>query len=266
MYFDTHAHYDDPKFKKDLKELFGAMRLDGVVAVVNCASDMKSCSNTLKLTKDYNFVYGAVGVHPHAVKDLDEDDVDRLYNYATQSKKIVAIGEIGLDYHYDFSPRDLQRDWFIEQIELAKELELPIIVHSREAAKDTFDIIEGCDASEVGGIIHSYSGNLEMAREYVDMGFYLGIGGMLTFPDVKKILRVVEEIPLERLLLETDAPYLSPVPKRGQRNDSRNLKYVAERIAQLKGITAEEVEKVTTENACRVFNIKLQTQPNVILQ
>ncbi len=257
MYFDTHAHYDDPKFKKDQKELFGAMRRAGVDAIINCASDMKGCASTLKLVNEYDFVFGAVGVHPHAVKELEEEDVYQLYNYACRSEKIVAIGEIGLDYHYDFSPRDIQRDWFIEQIELAKEVELPIIVHSREAAKETFDIIEGCDASEVGGVIHSYTGNLEMAKAYVDMGFYLGIGGMVTFPDVKKILRVVEGIPLERLLLETDAPYLAPVPKRGERNDSRNLQYVAEKIAQLKGITAEEVARVTTENACRLFKIEL---------
>lgn len=257
MYFDTHAHYDDPKFKADQKELLGAMRRAGVDAIINCASDMKSCGSTLKLAEEYDFVFGAVGVHPHAVKDLEEDDVYRLYNYACRSEKIVAIGEIGLDYHYDFSPRDIQKDWFVEQIELAKEVELPIIVHSREAAKDTFDIIEGCDAGEVGGVIHSYSGNLEMARAYVDMGFYLGIGGMVTFPDVKKILRVVEEIPLERLLLETDAPYLAPVPRRGERNDSRNLQYVAEKIAQLKGITAEEVARVTGENACRLFQVEL---------
>lgn len=257
MYFDTHAHYDDHRFQKDQSKLFGAMRQAGVDAIVNCACDLKSCASTLKLTKDYDFVFGAVGVHPHGVKDLEEDAVYQLYNYACRSEKIVAIGEIGLDYHYDASPRDVQKDWFVEQIELAKEVELPIIVHSREAAKDTFDIIEGCDASEVGGVIHSYSGNLEMARAYVDMGFYLGIGGMLTFPDVKKILRVVEEIPLERLLLETDAPYLAPVPKRGERNDSRNLQYVAQKIAELKGITAEEVAKVTTENACRLLQVEL---------
>lgn len=257
MYFDTHAHYDDAKFKKDQQELFGALRRAGVDAVVNCASDLKSCASTLKLTKDYDFIFGAVGVHPHEVKDLEEDAVYQLYNYACRSEKIVAIGEIGLDYHYDFSPRDVQKDWFVEQIELAKEVELPIVVHSREAAKDTFDIIEATDASEVGGVIHSYSGNVEMAKAYVDMGFYLGIGGMVTFPDVKKILRVVEEIPLEHLLLETDAPYLAPVPNRGQRNDSRNLAYVAQKIAELKGITPEEVARVTSENACRLFQVEL---------
>lgn len=256
-YFDTHAHYDSDRFKGDQRELLTALRAAGVAAVVNCASDLKSCTSTLKLTKEYDFVFGAVGVHPHEVKDLEVEDVDKLYGYACQSEKVVAIGEIGLDYHYDFSPREAQRDWFVEQIELAKEVELPIIVHSREAAKETFDIIEATEAAEVGGVIHAYSGNVEMAKAYVDMGFYLGIGGMVTFPDVKKILRVVQEMPLERLLLETDAPYLTPVPNRGQRNDSRNLVYVAEKIAALKGITPEEVVRVTTENACRLFQVTL---------
>lgn len=257
MYFDTHAHYDHEKFKKDQDELFSALRAAGVDAVVNCASDLKSCAATLKLTEKYDFVFGAIGVHPHEVEKLDEDAVYQLYNYACRSEKIVAIGEIGLDYHYDLSPRELQKDWFIEQIELAKEVELPIVVHSRDAAKETFDVLEAADAGEVSGVIHCYTGSLEMAKAYVDMGFYLGIGGMLTFPDVKKILRVVEEIPLEHLLLETDAPYLAPVPNRGTRNDSRNLVYVAEKIAELKGITAEEVARVTSQNACRLFQVEL---------
>ncbi len=257
MYFDTHAHYDDERFKGDQQELFGAMRQAGVDAIVNCASDLKSCQSTLKLAKEYEFVFAAVGVHPHEVGSLDEDAVQRLYQYACQTEKVVAIGEIGLDYHYDFSPRDVQRDWFVEQIELAKEVELPIIVHSREAAQDTFNVIEGSDAADVGGVIHSYSGDLPMARAYVDMGFYLGIGGMLTFPNVKKLLRVVEEIDLSHLLLETDAPYLAPVPRRGERNDSRNLRYVAEKIAEIKGISAEEVARVTSENACRLFQVAL---------
>ena len=145
----------------------------------------------------------------------------------------------------------------MEQIELAKEVELPIVVHSRDAAKDTYDIMEAADAGEVGGVVHCFAGSLEMAKAYVEMGFYLGIGGMLTFPDVKKILRVVEEIPLEHLLLETDAPYLAPVPNRGKRNDSRNLTYVAEKVAELKGITPEEVARVTRENACRLFQVEL---------
>lgn len=226
-------------------------------AVVNCASDLKSCAATLKLTEQYDFIFGAVGVHPHEVEKLDEDAVYQLYNYACRSEKIVAIGEIGLDYHYEFAPRELQKDWFVEQIELAKEVELPIVVHSRDAAKDTYDIMEAADAGEVGGVVHCFAGSLEMAKAYVEMGFYLGIGGMLTFPDVKKILRVVEEIPLEHLLLETDAPYLAPVPNRGKRNDSRNLTYVAEKVAELKGITPEEVARVTRENACRLFQVEL---------
>ena len=181
-----------------------------------------------------------------------------MFAYATAHDKVVAVGEIGLDYHYDFSPREMQQDFFCEQCELAIELELPIIVHSREAAQDTFDIVSEYAQADLTGVIHSYTGNLEMAERYIDMGFYIGIGGMITFPDVKKILRTVKEIPLEKILLETDCPYLAPVPNRGKRNDSRNIPFIAAKIAELKGISVEEVAKVTTENVSRLFGIKIK--------
>ena len=172
----------------------------------------------------------------------------------------MAVGEIGLDYHYDFSPRDVQQEWFIEQIELAKELELPIIVHSRDAARDTFQIVKESDAGSVGGVIHSYTGGPELAREYIRLGFYIGIGGMVTFPNVKKVLQTVQEIELERMVLETDCPYLAPVPNRGQRNDSRNLPYIAEAIAKIKGIPVEDVARITYENAIRVFQMEQEVE------
>ena len=172
----------------------------------------------------------------------------------------MAVGEIGLDYHYDFSPRDVQQEWFIEQIELAKELELPIIVHSRDAARDTFQIIKESRAGSVGGVIHSYTGGPELAQEYIRLGFYIGIGGMVTFPNVKKVIQTVQEIELERIVLETDCPYLAPVPNRGRRNDSRNLPYIAETIAKIKGIPVEDVARITYENAVRVFQMEQEAE------
>jgi len=255
-FIDTHGHFDDPSFDGDRDELLQAMHAFGVVNVVNCATDLKTCKSTLKMMKRYPWMYGAMGIHPHEVKGLDEDAVSAVYTFAEENERVCAIGEIGLDYHYDFSPRDEQQDWFIEQIELAKELELPIIVHSREAAQDTMDIIRDYDAERVGGVIHAYSGDLQMAEEYVKMGFCLGIGGMITFPKVKRLIRVVEGIPLTSLLLETDSPYMTPVPNRGKRNDSRQIVHVAAKIAEIKGISVEEVYRVTTQNAKRLFGIE----------
>lgn len=260
MYFDTHAHYDDEKFQQDQAAVLLSLKAAGVDHVVNCACDLDSCKDTLKLMKTYDFLYGAMGVHPHSVKDLDVEAVSDIYRYCCGSEKVIAVGEIGLDYHYDFSPRDVQQEWFIEQIELAKELELPIIVHSRDAARDTFQIIKESHAGSVGGVIHSYTGGPELAREYIRLGFYIGIGGMVTFPNVKKVIQTVQEIELERIVLETDCPYLAPVPNRGQRNDSRNLPYIAETIAKIKGIPVEDVARITYENAVRVFQMEQEAE------
>ncbi len=257
MYFDSHAHYDDRQFDPDRDELLLSLSESGVDYVINCASDLASAEKVLDLVRRYDFVYGAVGIHPEAVGGLDPEAVTSLYGYIEESSKIVAVGEIGLDYHYEDNPeRDVQQEWFIEQIELAKELELPVIVHSRDAAADTYEILRDYDAEQVGGVLHSYSGAPEMAQKYIDMGFYLGIGGMITFANAKKVAATVEKMPLERLLIETDCPYLAPVPMRGKRNDSGNLRYIAERIAQIKGVTPEEVARVTTENAKRLFQIQ----------
>jgi len=255
-YIDTHSHYDDEKFAQDVDELLPRLHEGGMEACITCATDFKTCEKTLALMKRFPFVYGAMGVHPHEVGKLSVDDMDAIFAYATCHDKVVAVGEIGLDYHYDFSPRDVQQDFFYEQCALAVELGLPVIVHSREAMQDTYDVIEEFAQADLTGVIHAYTGNLEMAQRFVDLGFYLGIGGMVTFPDVKKILRTVKEIPLEHLLLETDCPYLAPVPKRGERNDSGNIPYIINKIAELKEITPEEVAKVTTENAKRLFGIK----------
>lgn len=256
MYFDSHAHYSDPQFDKDRRALLASLAQEGVEGVVECASDFQSAERVLELTQAYDFIYGAVGVHPEAVRDLEVEDMSMLYSMIASSEKTVAVGEIGLDYHYkENAAPGVQREWFIEQIELAKELELPVIVHSRDAAQDTFEILRDYDGAMFGGVLHSYSGSVEMARQYVEMGFYLGIGGMVTFTNARKTAAVVAEIPLEHLLIETDCPYLAPVPVRGKRNDSRNLCYIAEKIAQIKGISSEEVARVTAENARELFRL-----------
>lgn len=256
MFIETHAHYCDERFDKDRKEVLEGVFESGVDAVIECATDLSDMEKVLQLVKSFPGVYGAMGVHPHAAGKLSVDDLQTVFAYATAHDKVVAIGEIGLDYHYDFSPRDAQQDYFTEQLELAVELELPVIVHSREAAKDTYELIRPyAEGAELTGVIHAFSGSWELAESYVKLGFYLGIGGMLTFPDTKKLLRVVQETPLQRLLLETDSPYLAPVPRRGERNDSRNLVHVARKIAELKGISVEEVAKVTSENAKTLFGL-----------
>jgi TatD DNase family protein len=256
MYIDTHAHYDDPQFDSDRAAVLQRIQEAGVEAVINCACDPKSCRTTLRLMKEYPFLYGALGYHPHDTAKLTEDAVDVLYDALSASEKVVAVGEIGLDYHYTFSPREVQQEWFIEQIELAKELELPLIIHSREALEDTYRILKEGQAYRVGGVIHAFSGSLETAKRYLDMGFYLGIGGMVTFPDTKKLLRALPEIPMDRILLETDCPYLAPVPHRGERNDSGNLRDTAAKIAEIKGMTVEEVAEQTAENARTLFGIR----------
>lgn len=255
VFVDSHAHYDDKQFDKDRMALLPEIHQAGIGAIINCATDLKTCETTLSLMKKFPFVYGAMGIHPHECKHYDVDDLEAVFAYATAHDKVVAVGEIGLDYHYDFSPRDTQQDFFCEQCELAIELELPIIVHSREAAQDTFDIVSEYAQADLTGVIHSYTGNLEMAERYIDMGFYIGIGGMITFPDVKKILRTVKEIPLERILLETDCPYLAPVPYRGKRNSSMYLPYVVARIAEIKGVAEEEVISVTESNARNMYRL-----------
>ncbi len=252
--FETHAHYDDAKFP-DREDVLKACHDAGIEYIINCASDIKSCRVTLALAEQYPWVYGAIGVHPHSASEMDEDNLDRLYNYLTASEKVVAVGEIGLDYHYDFSPRDVQQDWFVEQLELAKELELPIIVHTREALEDTYNILKDYGKGLVGGVIHSYNGSVEMAERFVEMGFHIGIGGMITFPKVRKVIETVEKLPLDRLLVETDSPYLAPVPNRGKRNDSRNIPYIIDKIAQIRGVDPEVIAEATFENACRLFGV-----------
>lgn len=255
MIFETHAHYDDEAFDIDREELFASMKEHGVDKIVNIGANLSTSEQTVALTKKYPFLYGAVGVHPSDVGELDEENFLRL-KAMVNNEKIVAIGEIGLDYYWDTSDRETQKKWFYRQMDLAREVKLPAVIHSRDAAKDTLDFIKDANLAEVGGVIHCFSYGKEMAKEYLDMGFYLGIGGVLTFKNAKKLKEVVEYAPIEQLVLETDCPYLAPEPYRGKRNSSLYLKFVAEAIASLKQIDYEDVLEITYKNAMALYNIK----------
>ena len=253
MIFDTHAHYDDRQFEEDREELLGSMRENGVELIVDAGSDIASWDKIEQLTDRYPFIYGAIGVHPDEVGELDEEKMKRMEQLLAR-EKMVAVGEIGLDYYWDKENRDLQKMWFIRQLELAGEKKLPVMIHSREAAADTMEIMKKY-GKDRNGVIHCYSYSPEMAQEYVKMGYFIGVGGVVTFKNAKKLKETVQEIPLESIVLETDCPYLAPEPFRGKRNCSLYISYVAEKIAELKGISAEEVIRQTEENAKQLYQI-----------
>ncbi len=255
MFFDSHAHLDDDRFKEDRQQVIEAMQGAGVSLITNIGYDLQSSRRSLVLAKRYPFIYAAVGVHPHDVENMTEADITELAQLAGE-EKAVAIGEIGLDYYYDNSPRDLQKKWFKRQIELALELNMPIAVHNRDSNADCMEILRKYDIKKIGGIMHCYSGSSEMAKEVVKMGMCISFAGPLTFKNNRRAVETVAEIPLEYILTETDCPYLAPEPVRGTRNDSRNVRYIAEKIAEIKGMTVEEVARVTLENAKRVYRIK----------
>lgn len=255
MFFDSHAHYDDERFKDDRFETIMKAYESGVTYILNASSNIASSVDTVSLTREFDFVYGAVGVHPHCADEIN-DDTYKTLKELTKEDKIVAIGEIGLDYYYEYSPKDVQKLHFAKQIALAKELNLPIIVHDRDAHKDTMDIIKSENAKDTGGVFHCYSGSVEMLKEVLDNNFYISVGGALTFKNAKKLVEVVEYVPLDRLLIETDCPYLTPEPHRGKRNDSSYVRYVAEKISDIRGIETEKVAEITMDNAKRLFGIK----------
>ena len=256
MIFDTHAHDDDEAFDEDRDLLLSSLHEAGIDYVVNVAASMESCDTTLELIHRYEFMYGALGVHPSETVGLTEADMEFIKAHAPD-EKVVAIGEIGLDYYWPEPDKEIQKKWFVRQLALAKEVKLPVIIHSRDASRDTLDILQQEYAGKGEGIIHCYSYSVETAKDYLDMGFYFGIGGVVTFSNAKKLKETVEMIPLSSIVLETDCPYLSPVPNRGKRNSSRNLPYVVSAIAGLKGISEEEVIRTTEENAKRVFGLLL---------
>ena len=252
--FDTHAHYNDEAFDKDRDELLRSLNAKGIGTVVNVGASIQSTKETLQLTRQYHFVYGAAGVHPTETGELNDNLMEWLRDI-TRENKIVAVGEIGLDYHWEEPEPEIQKYWFVRQLTLAREERLPVIIHSRDAARDTLDIIKAERAEETGGVLHCFSYGVDLAREYLQMGFYLGIGGVVTFHNARKLKEVVKYAPLDQLVLETDCPYLSPEPYRGRRNSSLNLIYVAEQIGQIKNIPADEVILVTSRNAKRLYRI-----------
>ena len=252
MIFETHAHYDDEKFDEDRAELLSSMQENGIGRIINVSANLESLENTRKLMEAYPFIYGAFGLHPDEVGDLNEDVMERMRGLC-RLEKAVAVREIGLDYYWDKENHEKQQYWFRRQIALAREEKLPMIIHSREAAADTLRVMKEEKSEEIGGVIHCFSYSAEMAEEYLKMGFYLGIGGVVTFKNAKKIKEVVQMAPMERILLETDSPYLAPVPYRGKRNSSLYLPYVVREIAEIKGISEEEVIEMTEKNAVRLF-------------
>jgi len=269
---DTHAHYDSEAFDADREELLGSLPGRGITAVVNMAASMEGARQSMELARRYPFVYAGTGLHPDDIGTLCEPDgeavpqsdhwggpvvwheetLEELRKLA-RDPRCLAIGEIGLDYYWKVQPREVQQAGFIRLMELSQELDLPINVHSREAAQDTFDLIRAHHAGTTGGVLHCYSGSPEMAREYVKMGYYLGIGGVVTFKNARTLVSVVEQIPLEHLVTETDCPYLTPAPNRGKRNDSTRIADVIARIAQIKGMDEEETAAILLENACRLY-------------
>lgn len=252
MIFDTHAHYDADAFDQDRDELLSKMEEAGVAGIVNVGASWHGVTASQELAEQYPFVYAAVGIHPDEVGVLDEQKLLAMYELCRRPKT-VAVGEIGLDYYWDKEAHEFQKEWFIRQLRMAKEVGLPVNIHSREAAQDTFDIIKKEHAGTTGGIIHCYSGSPEMAREYVKLGYSIGIGGVVTFKNGRVLKEVVSSIPLERIVLETDCPYLAPAPYRGKRNSSLYLPLVIAEIAQIKGMDPKEVEQATYENACAVY-------------
>ena len=254
MLFDSHAHYNDTRFDSDRFQILNSMKENGIGYVVNAADSMESIDKILPLCEKYDFVYAGVGVHPEEVGNLADKDIDRLREFS-KHQKVCAIGEIGLDYHYDDVEREVQKYWFERQLTLAEEVNLPVIIHDREAHMDCLDILKRHDIKRIGGVMHCYSGSCEMAEDILSLGMYFGFGGTVTFKNAKKVQKAAEKIPIERILLETDCPYLAPEPHRGERNSSLLMHYVAEKIAEIKGISAQEVETITTENAKRLYKI-----------
>jgi len=258
MIFESHAHYDDERFDSDRVELLSLMKQKNIERIVNVGSSLTTCRSTLALAKDYDFISAAIGVHPSDILCLDEEPegLTWLFDTAKKDKNVVAIGEIGLDYYWDKEPsvQKRQRHRFYEQLEIAEKLNLPVIIHSRDSAEETFSIMKEAAAKGIQGVIHCYSYSPEMAREYVKLGFYIGVGGVVTFKNGKKLKETVKQIPLSRILVETDCPYMAPSPFRGDRNDSTYIPYVIHEIAKLREITDKEVMDVTCKNGYELFS------------
>ena len=255
MYFDSHAHLDDPRFEQDFAEILARMHENGVTGMMNIGCDLPSSERSVELAGRFDWVWAAVGSHPD---DADHVDTARIERYRALCKhpRVKAVGEIGLDYHYEDVPRDVQRQAFRMQMQLAREVDLPVVVHEREAHGDAMELLD--DFPDVTGVFHCYSGSAEMARELVRRGWYVGFTGVVTFKNARRAVETVEALPLDRILIETDCPYMAPEPYRGRRNDPSYVPLVAARIAGIKGISPEEAGRITRENAARLFRLELE--------
>ena len=249
--FDTHSHYDDKWFDEDRENLLSSLQIKGVTRLVSCGCDIETTEINQELSHKYEYIFFAAGFHPENLEGFTLEDIDKIRSFASD-EKCVAIGEIGLDYHWMSSTKEVQKDFFKAQLELAKELNLPVIVHDREAHGDTLDILKEIKPE---GVLHCFSGSKEMAREIIKLGMYIGLNGVVTFKNARKSLEVVREIPIERLVLETDCPYLAPVPHRGERNDSSNIPFIAQRIAEVLSMDAQKLLDITAENAKRLYKM-----------
>lgn len=254
MIFDTHAHYDDEAFDEDRDELLSSMAAQGIAKIVNIGSSFEANQKTLKLAQEYDFIKAAFGIHPEFADQLNEENFKRIEELC-RLDECVAVGEIGLDCYWPEPDVSIQRPWFERQMDLARRIGKPIVVHSRDAAQETYEMMKAAGAGDIGGVVHCFSYSKEMARLFVDMGFYIGVGGVITFKNGKKLKEVVEYIPLEHIVLETDCPYLAPVPFRGKRNSSLLLPHVVEVISEIKGISREEVERITWNNAHKLYRL-----------
>ncbi len=250
--FDSHAHYTDKAFNEDREIMLGSLKESGVCGIINCGADIESSVSSIELSNKYDYIYAACGIHPEEADKVPENYIDILRDLA-KNEKCVAIGEIGLDYYWRQDTKELQKDLFEKQILLSEELDLPIIVHDREAHGDTMEILK---KHRPKGVLHCFSGSVETAAEVLKLGMYIGLGGALTFKNARKAVEVAQMLPLDRLLLETDCPYMAPVPMRGKRNNSGYIPFVAEKVAEIKGIDPQTVLDITAENVTRLFNIK----------
>ncbi len=253
MYFDTHTHLDDEKFDPDRELVIENLKKEGVSLAVNVGADLTSSKNSIALAEQYDFIYAAVGVHPNEVGEMQDEDLETLADMA-KHEKVVAVGEIGLDYHYDEPGRDVQKLWFEKQLRMAQALNMPFIVHDRDAHQDTLELLK--KVGYYNGVMHCFSGSCEMAKILLDLGFYISIAGQVTFKNAPKVKEVAKMVPADRLFIETDSPYLTPEPHRGERNNSANVKFTCAKIAELKGISAEKLAKVTLENGKKFYGIR----------
>lgn len=253
--FDSHAHYDAEEFDDDRKEVIEELKNNGVIGIMNCSSSYESIAKTCELINTWDFIYGAVGIHPENADEFKDEMLEEFKEIIKKNPKVKAIGEIGLDYYWDENPdKEIQKDVFRKHMKLAEELNLPVIIHDRDAHEDTLNIIK--EFPNVKGVVHCFSGSVEFAKECLKLGYYIGVTGVVTFKNAKKVVKVVEEVPIERLLVETDCPYMAPEPNRGKRNKSSYIKYVIEKISEIKEINPKEFNIKVNENLQNLFKIQ----------